>query len=158
MDSRFVDKTLLITGVTGFIGKVVLARMLALCPDVRRIYVLIRDRATAGFDARFEKEGSCLSTCVLSESICDLSSPVACIFVSVVASEAFEGLREQLRRKVVAVRGNALHAGATHGAQCCGVLRRKTLSLTSLWPHSHVRRAGDRSQASRTVRRSRTRH
>lgn len=58
MNASFADKTLLVTGVTGFIGKVVLARLLALAPDVRRIYVLIRDRATAGFDARFEKEGA----------------------------------------------------------------------------------------------------
>ena len=38
MNASFADKTLLVTGVTGFIGKVVLARLLALAPDVRRIY------------------------------------------------------------------------------------------------------------------------
>lgn len=63
----------------------VLARVLALCPDLRRIYVLIRDKSSAGYEARFEKE--------------------------IVASEAFENLRDALRRKVVPVRGNALHAG-----------------------------------------------
>ena len=41
------DKTLLLTGVTGFFAKALLVKLLADVPEVRRIYVLIRPGASA---------------------------------------------------------------------------------------------------------------
>ena len=41
------DKTLLLTGVTGFFAKALLAKLLADVPEVRRIYVLIRPGASS---------------------------------------------------------------------------------------------------------------
>ena len=38
------DKTLMITGCTGYIGKLMLEKLIRSCPDVKRIYVLIRSR------------------------------------------------------------------------------------------------------------------
>jgi alcohol-forming fatty acyl-CoA reductase len=38
------DKCLLITGTTGFVGKVLLEKIVYAVPDVRRVYVLIRDK------------------------------------------------------------------------------------------------------------------
>jgi 1-acyl-sn-glycerol-3-phosphate acyltransferase len=40
----FADKTILITGATGFLGKVLLEKMLRSLPEIRRIYLLIRPR------------------------------------------------------------------------------------------------------------------
>jgi len=37
-------KTLMITGCTGYIGKLMLEKLIRSCPDVKRIYVLIRSR------------------------------------------------------------------------------------------------------------------
>ena len=45
----FRNKTILITGATGFLGKPVVAKILADLPDIKRIYLLIRSRTqTAG--------------------------------------------------------------------------------------------------------------
>lgn len=40
----FADKTVLITGATGFLGKALLEKLLRALPDVRRIYLLIRPK------------------------------------------------------------------------------------------------------------------
>jgi alcohol-forming fatty acyl-CoA reductase len=40
----FYGKTLLITGCTGFLGKVILEKVLRCLPNVRRIYVMVRPR------------------------------------------------------------------------------------------------------------------
>ena len=50
------DKTLLLTGVTGFFAKALLAKLLADVPELRRIYVLIRPGASAR-DAAASVEG-----------------------------------------------------------------------------------------------------
>lgn len=48
-------RTILLTGVTGFLGKVIVERLLCVAPEVERIYVLIRSgRLTAA--ERFESE------------------------------------------------------------------------------------------------------
>jgi len=36
------DKVLLVTGCTGFVGKVVLEKILRSLPDVKRIYITVR--------------------------------------------------------------------------------------------------------------------
>lgn len=43
----FADKTVLITGSTGFLGKALLEKLLRSLPDVRRIYLLIRAKQRA---------------------------------------------------------------------------------------------------------------
>ena len=40
----FHNKTILITGATGFLGKPVVAKILADLPDITRIYLLVRSR------------------------------------------------------------------------------------------------------------------
>ena len=47
----YKDKTILLTGCTGFVGKVVLEKLMRCCPDIKRIYVLVRPkRGTAPMD------------------------------------------------------------------------------------------------------------
>jgi fatty acyl-CoA reductase len=40
----FRDKTFFITGCTGFIGKVLLEKIMRSIPDFRRIYVMVRPK------------------------------------------------------------------------------------------------------------------
>jgi thioester reductase-like protein len=40
----YKDKTILMTGCTGFVGKVVLEKFLRTIPDFKKIYVLIRPK------------------------------------------------------------------------------------------------------------------
>ena len=54
-------KTILLTGGTGFLGKVIIERLLRVAPDATRVYVLIRARpnasaASVGLTTRFETE------------------------------------------------------------------------------------------------------
>ena len=47
----YKDKTLFLTGCTGFVGKVVLEKIMRSCPDFKKIYVLVRPkRGTAPMD------------------------------------------------------------------------------------------------------------
>ena len=59
--SHLRGKTILLTGGTGFLGKVIIERLLRCAPDVARIYLLIRPQHTpaappVGVGARFETE------------------------------------------------------------------------------------------------------
>jgi len=38
----FQGKTVLVTGATGFIGKVLIEKLIRCCPDIQRIFLLIR--------------------------------------------------------------------------------------------------------------------
>lgn len=40
----YSEKNILITGVTGFMGKVLLEKLLRSCPQVGKIYMIIRDK------------------------------------------------------------------------------------------------------------------
>ena len=40
----FRNRDVLVTGGTGFMGKLLLAKLLLSCPDIGKIYVLIRDK------------------------------------------------------------------------------------------------------------------
>ena len=50
------DKCVLLTGVTGFVGKVMLEKLLWSCPDVARVYVFIRPKKGTDAAERFSKD------------------------------------------------------------------------------------------------------
>ena len=52
----FTNKTLLISGTTGFLGKVILEKILRDIPDIKRIYVLIRPKKKFSPQERLKRE------------------------------------------------------------------------------------------------------
>ena len=42
----YAGKTILLTGTTGFVGKVVLEKFMRTLPDFKRIYVMLRPKKT----------------------------------------------------------------------------------------------------------------
>lgn len=51
----FKDQKLLITGATGFMGKVLIWKLLYSCPEVDTIYVLLRPKYGKPVEARLEE-------------------------------------------------------------------------------------------------------
>uniref|UniRef100_A0A453RRI6 Fatty acyl-CoA reductase n=1 Tax=Aegilops tauschii subsp. strangulata TaxID=200361 RepID=A0A453RRI6_AEGTS len=52
----FKGKTILITGATGFLGKILVEKILRVQPDVRRIYLLVRAMDAHSAKQRVEAE------------------------------------------------------------------------------------------------------
>ena len=50
------DKTVFLTGTTGFVGKVVLEKLLNAIPDIRKIFVLVRPKKKKTIQQRLETE------------------------------------------------------------------------------------------------------
>ncbi|XP_063706220.1 fatty acyl-CoA reductase 1-like [Culicoides brevitarsis] len=48
-------KSIFITGSTGFLGKVLLEKLLFSCPDIKKIYILIREKRGLSSKERFDK-------------------------------------------------------------------------------------------------------
>lgn len=51
----FRNKTIFITGASGFIGKALLEKLLRSCPDLKKIYVLMRPKRNQSSKERLEK-------------------------------------------------------------------------------------------------------
>nr|XP_054764629.1 fatty acyl-CoA reductase 1-like [Lytechinus pictus] len=51
----YAGKTLMITGATGFIGKVLLEKLLRCCPDIKKIFLLVRTKRDKGAAARIKE-------------------------------------------------------------------------------------------------------
>jgi FlaA1/EpsC-like NDP-sugar epimerase len=49
-------RTVLLTGATGFLGKIILEKILRSAPDVARVYVLVRPRKGSTADERMQSE------------------------------------------------------------------------------------------------------
>jgi alcohol-forming fatty acyl-CoA reductase len=52
----YSNKTILVTGTTGFVGKVVLEKILRTCPNFKRIYLMVRPKKSQSIIERM-KEG-----------------------------------------------------------------------------------------------------
>jgi fatty acyl-CoA reductase len=52
----YQGKSLFLTGVTGFLGKVLLERILSALDVVNKVYILIRPKKGSSLDERFKKE------------------------------------------------------------------------------------------------------
>ena len=56
VESFYVEKNILITGCTGFVGKVLLEKFLFSLPQISRIYVFVRSKKGTSPHERFQKE------------------------------------------------------------------------------------------------------
>lgn len=54
IQSFFKDTSVFVTGATGFLGHVLLAKLLRTCPDVKKIYVLLRNKKGKSVSERFQ--------------------------------------------------------------------------------------------------------
>ena len=52
----FSDKCILITGVTGFVGKVILEKLLSTVPRIGKLFILIRGKKGTTVEERLHKE------------------------------------------------------------------------------------------------------
>ena len=52
----YAGKTIFLTGTTGFVGKVVLEKMLRSLPDIKKIFIMVRGKRGITVRERFEKE------------------------------------------------------------------------------------------------------
>ena len=50
------DKTILLTGATGFVGKVVLEKFMRTLPNFKRIYVMLRPKKKISIQTRLQSE------------------------------------------------------------------------------------------------------
>ena len=51
----YTGKTIFITGGTGFLGKVLVEKLLRSCPDVKKIYLLVRPKGDVSSEERVER-------------------------------------------------------------------------------------------------------
>jgi fatty acyl-CoA reductase len=51
----FVNKTLLITGGTGFLGKVLIEKVLRTCPGVKKMYLIVRSKSNKNSKERLKQ-------------------------------------------------------------------------------------------------------
>ena len=85
----YAGKTILITGSTGFVGKVVLEKFIRCIPDFKKIFVMIRAKKNMTLEQRLERQ----------------------IFSSQIFAPLFKnnpGLRQQVQAKVVPVGGDLI--------------------------------------------------
>ncbi|XP_063904744.1 fatty acyl-CoA reductase wat-like [Zophobas morio] len=51
----FKNQTIFLTGATGFVGKVMIAKLLTDCEDIKKIYMLLRSKKGKNSEQRFEE-------------------------------------------------------------------------------------------------------
>ena len=51
----FKNQTIFLTGATGFLGKVMIAKLLRDCEDIKKIYILLRSKKGKNSEQRFEE-------------------------------------------------------------------------------------------------------
>lgn len=51
----FADQTIFLTGGTGFLGKVLIEKLLRVCNDLKKIYILTRPKKGKSVDERYKE-------------------------------------------------------------------------------------------------------
>ena len=88
----YEGKTVFLTGGTGFIGKVIVEKLLRSCPDLKNIYFLIRPKKGLTCDERMKKMFEvpvCFINCKLFTSILLCSNFILHVFSELVLLSNF---------------------------------------------------------------------
>lgn len=51
----YTDSTVFLTGATGFLGKLILEKLLRSCPDMKKVYILLRPKKNKDVEKRFDE-------------------------------------------------------------------------------------------------------
>lgn len=87
----YEGKNILLTGATGFVGKVLLEKLLRSCPKVKAVYVLVRKKANQTPEARIEEITSC--------KVCVICSQRSFLFFIMIFTFNFENSFSLLKAK-----------------------------------------------------------
>ncbi|GFO50602.1 fatty acyl-coa reductase [Plakobranchus ocellatus] len=109
--SFYRNKTILLTGVTGFMGKVLLEKLLRSCPGIRRCYALVRPKKGQTPQERMESILSSKLYSKLREAMPDLRSRIVPVCGDIL--EPRLGLSEQDEAMIVADTNIVFHSAAT---------------------------------------------
>jgi thioester reductase-like protein len=110
----YAGKTVMITGATGFVGKFLVATILRKCPQVKKIYLLIRAKNGHSVQERFETE--ILRTNIISHII--ESNPELLLKLEVIAADITEDLTNLVPTDVKESVQIFIHSAAEVGFTC----------------------------------------
>jgi alcohol-forming fatty acyl-CoA reductase len=51
----YTNRDVFITGATGFVGKVLIEKLLRSCPDIKRIFLLLRAKRSKSINVRLDE-------------------------------------------------------------------------------------------------------
>lgn len=105
------NKTIFITGVTGFMGKVLLEKLLRSCPDIRRCYTLVRPKKGQTPEERIDSVLNSKLFEKIREKIPDLASRVVPVVGDIL--EPRLGLSYEDEERLVAEVNIVFHSAAT---------------------------------------------
>ncbi|CAB3363817.1 Hypothetical predicted protein [Cloeon dipterum] len=111
MQQFYADKSIFLTGGTGFMGKVISEKLLRTCPDIRTIYLLIRPKKGKEISARFEEIFSDPVFAQLQEKNPKFASCVVPVAGDV--AQKGLGLSEEDRQTLIENVNIVFHAAAT---------------------------------------------
>ncbi|KAF4530066.1 hypothetical protein B566_EDAN018299, partial [Ephemera danica] len=111
MQRFYSDKSIFLTGATGFMGKVVIEKLLRTCPDIRAIYVLIRQKKGNAIQKRFEEVLNDPVFAVLQEKLPKFADRLIPIAGDI--SQKGLGLKDEDRNTLIQNVEVVFHAAAT---------------------------------------------
>ncbi|KFU87070.1 Fatty acyl-CoA reductase 1 [Chaetura pelagica] len=107
----YEGKNVLLTGATGFMGKVLLEKLLRSCPKVQAVYVLVRCKAGMTPEARIEEITSCKLFDRLREEQPDFKAKIIVITSELTKPDL--DLSEPIKEKLIECINIIFHCAAT---------------------------------------------
>ncbi|KAM9278658.1 fatty acyl-CoA reductase 1 isoform 2-T3 [Morus bassanus] len=107
----YEGKNVLLTGATGFLGKVLLEKLLRSCPKVKAVYVLVRHKAGQTPEARVEEITSCKLFDRLRDEQPDFRAKIVVVTSELTQPEL--NLSESDKKKLIECINIIFHCAAT---------------------------------------------
>ncbi|KAJ7416794.1 Fatty acyl-CoA reductase 1 [Willisornis vidua] len=107
----YEGKNVLLTGATGFMGKVLLEKLLRSCPKVKAVYVLVRNKAGQTPEARIDEITSCKLFDRLRDEQPDFKAKIIVVMSELTQPEL--DLSEPIKEKLIDCINIVFHCAAT---------------------------------------------